>query len=141
MKVLVATDGSAHSQAALAAFVSRLGWFGSPPEIELATVHPSIPYGRAAAWAGRDTVEKYSAEESDAALKPGADLLASKGVAFRTVKLVGDAAEALVKHAQSAACDLIVMGTHGQGAMANLVMGSVATKVIASSKVPVLLLR
>jgi nucleotide-binding universal stress UspA family protein len=36
---------------------------------------------------------------------------------------------------------MIVMGTHGQGAVANLVMGSVATKVIAASKVPVLLLR
>jgi nucleotide-binding universal stress UspA family protein len=46
-----------------------------------------------------------------------------------------------VKHAQASGCDLIVMGTHGQGAVANLVMGSVTTKVIAMSKVPVLLFR
>jgi nucleotide-binding universal stress UspA family protein len=141
MKVLVATDGSPHSQAALEAFVSRLGWFKAPPQVDLVTVHAAIPYGRAVAWAGKETVDKYYAEENDAALKPASDLLTARGVAFRPVKLVGDPSAEIVKHAQSAGVDLIVMGTHGQTAMANLVMGSVATKVIAASKVPVLLLK
>jgi len=141
MKALVATDGSAHSQAALEGFVSRLAWFKQAPTVELVTVHPAIPYGRAAAWAGHEAVEKYYAEESDAALKPAIELLKARGVAFQPVKLVGDPAAAIVKHAQASGCDLVVMGTHGQGAVANLVMGSVATKVLALSKVPVLLLR
>jgi nucleotide-binding universal stress UspA family protein len=141
MKVLLATDGSQHSLDAVEAFVSRFAWFRQPPAIELCHVHPSIPYGRAAAWAGKEAVESYYAEESDAALKPAADLLAARGVAFQVVKLVGEAGHELVRHAQSAGCDLIAMGTHGMGAMTNLVMGSVATKVIASSKVPVLLLK
>lgn len=141
MKVLLATDGSQHSLDAVEAFVSRFAWFRQPPEIELCHVHPAIPYGRAAAWAGKEAVERYYAEESDAALKPAADLLAARGVAFQAVKLVGEAGHELVRHAQSAGCDLIAMGTHGMGAMTNLVMGSVATKVIASSKVPVLLLK
>lgn len=141
MKVLLATDGSQHSLDAVEAFVSRFAWFRQPPAIELCHVHPAIPYGRAAAWAGKEAVERYYAEESDAALKPAADLLAARGVAFQAVKLVGEAGHELVRHAQSAGCDLIAMGTHGMGAMTNLVMGSVATKVIASSKVPVLLLK
>jgi nucleotide-binding universal stress UspA family protein len=33
------------------------------------------------------------------------------------------------------------MGSHGHGAVANLVLGSVATKVIAACKTPVLLVR
>ena len=33
------------------------------------------------------------------------------------------------------------MGSHGQSSLANLVMGSVATKVLAHTKVPVLLIR
>jgi len=36
---------------------------------------------------------------------------------------------------------LVMMGSHGHGALANLVTGSVATKVLALSKVPVLLVR
>ena len=141
MKVLVATDGSPHSQVALEAFVSRLAWFKTAPQIDLVTVHAAIPYGRAVAWAGKDTVDKYYAEESEAALKPASELLATRGVAFRPVKLVGDPSQEIVKHAQDAGIDLIVMGTHGQTAMKNLVMGSVATKVIAASGVPVLLLK
>lgn len=141
MKALVATDGSTHSQAAVEGLVSRLAWFKEPPTIELVTVHPAIPYGGAAAWAGHEAVAKYYAEESDAALKPAAELLKARGVDFRPVKLVGEAAHEIVKHAQASGCDMIVMGTHGQGAVANLVMGSVTTKVVALAKVPVLLFR
>jgi nucleotide-binding universal stress UspA family protein len=36
---------------------------------------------------------------------------------------------------------MIAMGTHGHTALANLVMGSVATRVVATSQVPVLLIR
>ena len=37
--------------------------------------------------------------------------------------------------------DLLVMGSHGHGNVGNLVMGSIATKVLAGCKVPVLLVR
>ena len=37
--------------------------------------------------------------------------------------------------------DLLIMGSHGHGALATLVMGSVTTHVLANSKVPVLLVR
>jgi len=35
----------------------------------------------------------------------------------------------------------LMMGSHGHGNLANVVMGSVATKVLASCKLPVLLVR
>ena len=141
MKVLIATDGSKHALDALETFLARLAWFRDAPAIELVHVHPPIPYGRAAAWAGKEAVDRYYADESDQALKPAAELLAKRGVAFHPVKLVGDPGREIAQHAQASGCDLIAMGTHGQTAMANLVMGSVATKVIAGSKVPVLLLK
>ena len=49
--------------------------------------------------------------------------------------------EEILRFALEGNVDLIVMGTHGHTAMGNLVMGSVATKVLAASKVPVLLLK
>jgi nucleotide-binding universal stress UspA family protein len=36
---------------------------------------------------------------------------------------------------------MIVMGSHGHGALTNLVMGSVTTKVLAITSVPVLIVR
>ena len=141
MKVLIATDGSNPALAALDAFVARLGWFRDRPAVELVHVHAPIPYPRAAAWAGKEAVEKYYAEESEAALAPAAARLEAQGIVPTTVKLVGDAGREIVHHAAASGCDLIVMGTHGHTAMGNLVMGSVATKVLAAAKVPVLLLK
>jgi nucleotide-binding universal stress UspA family protein len=53
----------------------------------------------------------------------------------------GHAAEIIVSAAEKGEFDLIVMGSHGHGTLGNLVMGSVATKVLAQSKVPLLLVR
>ena len=141
MKVLIAADGSNHSLAALNAVLSRRAWFREVPAVELVHVHAPIPYPRAAAWAGKEAVDRYYDEESELALKPAEAILTRQGVPFRPVKLVGDAAREIIGHAAASDCDLIVMGTHGHTAMGNLVMGSVATKVLAASKVPVLLLK
>ena len=141
MKVLLATDGSQLSLDAIEAFVARLSWFSQAPAIELVHVHPQVPYGGAAAWAGKEAVERYYGEESDVAMKSAADLLRARGVAFHAAKLVGEAAPEIVRHAQSSGCDLIVMGTHGHGMFGRALMGSVATKVIAESPVSVLLVK
>ena len=44
-------------------------------------------------------------------------------------------------HAKRIAARYIVLGSHGHGALGNLVMGSVATRVVAQCGVPVLLVR
>jgi len=53
----------------------------------------------------------------------------------------GEAAATIVKFAASAGCDEIVMGTRGRGKMKQLVMGSVASKVVHLTKVPVVLVK
>lgn len=44
----------------------------------------------------------------------------------------------IVSYARDAGLDLIVMGTHGRGAMAHLLMGSVAERVVRTAPCPVL---
>ena len=48
---------------------------------------------------------------------------------------------AIVTYARDAAIDLIVMGTHGRGAIAHLLMGSVAERVVRTAPCPVLTVR
>lgn len=50
-------------------------------------------------------------------------------------------APAIVKYAADAGIDLIVVGTHGRGAMAHLLMGSVAERVVRTARCPVLTVR
>jgi nucleotide-binding universal stress UspA family protein len=47
----------------------------------------------------------------------------------------------IVQYAKESAIDLIVMGTHGRGAMAHLLMGSVAERVVRLAGCPVLVVR
>lgn len=47
----------------------------------------------------------------------------------------------IVLYAKEAKIDLIVLGTHGRGAMAHLFMGSVAERVIRTAPCPVLTVR
>jgi nucleotide-binding universal stress UspA family protein len=46
-----------------------------------------------------------------------------------------------VNYAKETGADLIVMGTHGRGAMAHLLMGSVAERVVRLAGCPVLVVR
>lgn len=50
-------------------------------------------------------------------------------------------ATAIVQYARDLDIDLIVVGTHGRGAMAHLLMGSVAERVVRSASCPVLTVR
>lgn len=141
MKILVAVDGSAHSLGAVAALADRIPWFRDAPAITLLHAHLPIPYKAAAAWAGHEAVARYYSEESDAALAKAMELLGARGVPFAIEKCVGDPADEIVRHAAAGGFDLIAMGTHGHTALANLVMGSVATKVLARSQIPVVFMK
>jgi nucleotide-binding universal stress UspA family protein len=50
-------------------------------------------------------------------------------------------ANAIVKYAAAHAIDLIVMGTHGRGVVAQILVGSVAEKVVRTAPCPVLTVR
>ncbi len=50
-------------------------------------------------------------------------------------------AAAIIEYAREAGVNLIVMGTHGRGAMAHLLMGSVAERVVRTAPCPVLTVR
>ncbi|WPG41362.1 universal stress protein [Variovorax sp. EBFNA2] len=66
------------------------------------------------------------------------------GVQARTVLrevTQGRVADIVIEEADKAACDLIVMGTHGRQGLSRLALGSDADRVARSSPVPVLLVR
>jgi nucleotide-binding universal stress UspA family protein len=50
-------------------------------------------------------------------------------------------AQAIVSYANDAYVDLVVVGTHGRGGMAHLLMGSVAERVVRTAPCPVLTVR
>jgi nucleotide-binding universal stress UspA family protein len=53
----------------------------------------------------------------------------------------GAPAEIIVQTAKERNCDLVVMGTHGQGVIADVLIGSTAKWVVRQSPIPVLVIR
>lgn len=86
-------------------------------------------------------MDSYYAEEAAKVLEPVQKYLSRHGITPKTVIKVGQAGETIAKVADAGKFDLLMMGSHGNSALGNLVMGSVATKVLAGCKVPVLLVR
>ncbi|SNS89333.1 Nucleotide-binding universal stress protein, UspA family [Noviherbaspirillum humi] len=141
MKILMAVDGSEYTRKAVDYVLKHLDWYQGQPELHLLHVHAPIPPGRVRAVLGTDAVEAYYRDESAAALSGAEQVLRERGIGFKSGYRVGDIGEQIQAYAEQNGIDLLVMGSHGHGVLRNLVLGSTATRVLASSKVPVLLIR
>jgi len=140
MNILLAVDGSPYTQKMLAWLAARPDWLGAPRRYSAVTVQPPLP-ARARAALGKALVDAYYAEESAKVLDGVCAALAQGGVQVRRICKVGAVAACIVQTVEEGGYDLLVMGTHGHGALGRLVMGSVSTQVLATSQVPVLLIR
>ena len=69
--------------------------------------------------------------------KPARAALDRAGVAHDMVMRTGAVAQEIVKLGHSGGFDLIVMGTKGRSAFGDLLMGSVAQKVLSATQLPV----
>jgi len=96
---------------------------------------------RAAAVLAKDVLKAHYDEESEKILKPIRTFLTKQGMAVDFVSKTGAAAETIAAMADKGKYDLLMMGSHGHGSLGNLVLGSVATKVMALCTTPLLLIR
>lgn len=114
-----------------------------------ATVHVIHVYEEPAAYAlgevavyfPRDELMSYLREASEALRDAAAARLRAAGVPCVAESRVGPVAESIVDYAKTQHCDAIIMGTHGRSALGGLLMGSVATRVVHLTPVPVTLVK
>jgi nucleotide-binding universal stress UspA family protein len=86
-------------------------------------------------------VKGFYRDEAEKVFKPIRAFLELRGIEAEFVSKVGPAADVIAKLVNGGKFDLLLVGLHGHGSVVNVVMGSVATKVLASFKVPALLVR
>jgi nucleotide-binding universal stress UspA family protein len=106
----------------------------------LFTVQPPFSARFKSALVGEVT-RNFHAEEAERMWAPAFKFLARLGLNPVSSWKLGHPGEAIAKFAQAGQFNMLVMGSHGHGAMANLEMGSVATQVLAHCNVPLLLVR
>lgn len=141
MKFLLPVDGSSCSLRAVDQLIAHIDCLREVPEIHLLHVHPPIPIGRVQAHVGKETLHAYYREESEEHLLAAQQKLDAAGRFHTTHIHVGQPAEVTARVAGELHCSMILMGTHGRGQVAGIVMGSVATRVLHLAPCPVLFVK
>ena len=140
MKILLAVDGSHVTKRMLSYIAAHDELLGPSHAYSVVTVVAALP-AHAARFLDQGVLDGYHSEEAEKVLKPIRAFVEQQAWTTRLLHRAGHAAEVIAEMADSEHFDLIVMGTHGHSSLGNVVLGSVATGVLARCKTPVLLIR
>lgn len=142
-KILVATDGSALSDLAVAHAVA----LAAALRAALVVLTASEPFHLFTTEADQiaDTEDEYrrqSQRRAEVLLSRAAAKAAVAGIEAVRVHVEDDHPfHAIIATAQAQGCDLIVMASHGRRGLSAVVLGSETTKVLTHSGIPVLVVR
>ncbi len=143
--ILVPTDGSALSRKAIKKAVTLAKKTGA--RVTGFHVAPSYKFNVYADYVPPDFIlpADFEVRQKKVAarhLEPIKKECASSGVRCATYFVCSDfAADAIVNAAKKYKCDLIAMASHGRSGLSKLILGSEAQKVLANTKIAVLVLR
>lgn len=147
MKILIATDGEACSQAALNTAIPLIA--EGRHEVTVVTVIPPLgammpPFGVGeGALSGEvlDELVAQSEQSARSALQEARRALEAQGVEAQYVTLSGDPAEELQSYARELQPELLILGSHGRSALGRLFLGSVSEALLHRYNGPILVAR
>ncbi len=138
--VLVPFDGSPSAGRALEHAIARANACGLAIHI-LNVERPLDDYGMVPAYLPAKKHRQATAARAEALLAPALQRLKRARIEHESHVVWGDVAESIDRTARRLKCESIIMGTRGMNAVGNLLLGSIATKLIHVTKVPVTLVK
>lgn len=141
--ILIATDGSELAERGVTQGLALAKALGA--KVTVVTVTDMMPAGPYTPIPWPSDIERYEAHAARAAeriLDKVAKAAIAAGVAHTTVHIVDELpAEGILKACEEHDCDVVVISSHGRRGLDRIVFGSQAAKVVAMSRVPVLVCR
>ncbi len=137
MKVLLAVDGSPHSQLAVDAVAERPWPDGTIVQV-LTVIHASAPLAIDPAFVIAAAHVDQVAEQqrlSSAVVDSAVEEIRKKapGLTVVTKVIEGNPKDAIIDESREWGADLVVVGSHGYGRLKRMVLGSVAGTVVANA--------
>ena len=140
MKILLAVDGSDYTRRMLDYVTGNKALFDASHSYTVFNAQPALPpHVRSSLGAG--AANTYHEDEARQVLEPALNALRGQGLNVTGEYKVGQIGETIAEYARDNGYDMIIMGSHGHGALGRLVLGSVSTQALAKCDVPVLLVR
>ncbi len=140
MKILIPVDGSESANRAIDHVIQQAKG-QSGVAVHALNVQIPILSGHVKMFISEQQLNDYYREEASAALKSAQARLTQANVPYTHHISVGHVAETIAQYAKENGIDQIVMGTRGMSSISEFVLGSVASKVIHLSSVPVTLIK
>ena len=138
LKVLIPVDGSANSLRTVQHAIQMAGHYKEPLEFHLLNVQRPFP---GIISGVREQAEQHHHDEGIKALAGARKLLDDAGLKYVYHISVGEPDEVIARFCKDKQIQHVVMGTRGASSVANLVLGSNATKVLHLVEVPVTLVK
>lgn len=142
MRILLATDGSAYSEAAVDELASRPVPIDSQVLVISVVELPSFPWTFPGGGVDFDQQMQQTAraavEEAVGRLKAGPE---SRKLNITSKVVFGSPKRVILEEADTYGADLIMIGSHGRGAWDRILLGSVSQAVAAHAKCSVEIVR
>ena len=110
-------------------------------EAVLLNVQPEVDTWSVRRVLKREEVEAIEESHGGDILLADRQILKAAGIACTPVVEIGPPAETIARVARENGCDAIIMGTRGLGAVSSVVLGSVSSRVLHLSDLPVTLIK
>jgi nucleotide-binding universal stress UspA family protein len=148
--IMVPLDGSELAECVLSHVVTLATSCQLPPEITLVRVvtplklYGGLDFGGAVEYISAEQIQRLEDENSKNAgdyLAKQVTRLKAQGINAQAKVVFGLASESLTNYAEKNGVDLIVIATHGRSGIKEWFWGSVAERVLKTSKIPILMVR
>ena len=140
MKILLPVDGSGPSDRAVQHLISTVDGC-TDREIYLINIQTPIDAPELLGHMPASEIEAMQETRGGDTLVSARALLDQAGIPYVVAVLVGPVAETIVDYARKNGCEKIVMGTRGLGALGSVLLGSVTSRLMSLTELPVTLVK
>ncbi len=141
MKILIPVDGSDNALRAVEYAVKLASALRETPKLFLLNVQWSVAAGNVKLFINQETINDFHREQGMEALQKARAALDAAKLPYQYHISIGQPAEAILQYAAEQSVDEIVIGAQGNESLAKLLLGSVTSKIVHLSKVPVTITR
>jgi len=141
MHIAIAVDGSENSLRAVNHALALARQLKEPPVLTLLNVHLSALISPVAKGIDRHQIEQYMDQIAEEELAEAKKTISAAGMTASIIKGHGEVAATILEITKKENIDMLVVGGKGRSGLTDLLLGSITTKLVSVSPVPVLVVK